>query len=218
MKYPSQVHDSSDFEKLTKALSTLTGHFASVDDLLTAFGLANMPLAQRYGIMFGFMTFILTVCSVLVLLTMGGSFKRMAEQAAQGEVSVPDVVTARSGRPLLLERLLAARARMTNLNYTKPKVSAVDTKLTSMILNVDIGCSNVPDLVDSSSPKTNRIIPTTYQNEYVEAYRKCQDRPGGTNWFYHLCTCNILFKPHATLSPFLNNNRSCIVRPTRSSL
>ena len=184
MRYPSQVDESSDFEKLTKALSTLTGHFASVDDLLTAFGLSNMPPAQRYGIMFGFMTFILTVCSVLVLLTMGGSFKRMAEQAAQGEVSAPDVVTARSGRPLLLERLLAARARMINLNYTTPKVSTVDTKLTTMILNVDIGCGNVPDLVDSSSAKANRIIPPDYQNEYVEAYRKCQDRPGGTNSFF----------------------------------
>jgi len=182
MGYPQQVEDSSDFEKLTKAFTLLTGHFSSFDDFLAAFGLANMPAAQRYGIMFGVLTFVLTVSSVVALLTFGGSFKRIAEQSAQGDVIVPDVVTSRSGRPLLLERLLEARERMITKNYEKPQTSTSDSKLTKMVLNVDIGSGKVSDLVDESAATRNaqeRLIPPGYQAEYVEAYRKCQDKPFG---------------------------------------
>ena len=125
----------------------------------------------------------LTVSSVVALLTFGGSFKRIAEQSAQGDVIVPDVVTSRSGRPLLLERLLEARERMMTKNYEKPQTSTSDSKLTKMVLNVDIGSGKVSDLVDESVAREKtqeRLIPPGYQAEYVEAYRKCQDKPFGT--------------------------------------
>jgi hypothetical protein len=181
MKYPPQMDESSDFEKLTKALSTLTGKFASFDDFLEAFGLASMPAAQRYGIMFGFLVFILTVAAVVMLLTIGGSFKRMQDQAKQ-EVCVPDVVAARVGRALLFERLLEARDRMISTNYEKPVTASSDSKLTTMLLNVDIGNRKLSDLVDHTcevKDAQQREFPTGYQADYVEAYRKCQDKLGG---------------------------------------
>jgi hypothetical protein len=182
MKYPPQIDESSDFEKLGKALSTLTGKFASADDFLEAFGLASMPVAQRYGIMFGFLVFLLTVAAVVMLLTIGGSFKRMQDQAKQ-EVCVPDVVAARSGRALLFERLLEARDRMISANYEKPVTSSSDSRLTKMLLNADIGNRKLSDLVDNTGEATDaqqRELPHGYQADYVEAYRKCQDKLGGT--------------------------------------
>lgn len=174
-------HDgSSDFEKLTRALESLTGVFGSVDNFLAAFGLANMPTAQRYGILFGICVFTLTLVAVITLLIMGGTFTRMAEQAKTSGPTVPDAITARRMRALLFERLLEARDRMLKENYTPtPPVNGL-TKLTQMLLNVS--CKDVADLVaeDASKRKAaERYIPLGYQENYRTAYLTCQDKPGG---------------------------------------
>jgi RimJ/RimL family protein N-acetyltransferase len=174
-------HDgSSDFEKLTRALESLTGVFGSVDNFLAAFGLANMPTAQRYGILFGICVFTLTLVAVITLLIMGGTFTRMAEQAKTAGPTVPDAITARRMRALLFERLLEARDRMLKENYTPtPPVNGL-TKLTQMLLNVS--CKDVADLVaeDASKRKAaERYIPLGYQENYRTAYLTCQDKPGG---------------------------------------
>eukprot|EP00957_Ditylum_brightwellii_P169871 12929124-Ditylum_brightwellii.AAC.1 len=52
--------DESDWDKIMNALSSVIG-IASFDDLLATFGLVDMPMAQRYGILFGCLTFTLTV-------------------------------------------------------------------------------------------------------------------------------------------------------------
>lgn len=179
---PHLNDDTSDFEKLKNAFHTLTGHVSSVDDFLAAFGLINMPSAQRYGIMFGFIVFILTICAVVTLLVLGGSFSRMAEQLQTGEVTVPDPVSARSKRSLLLEHLLESRDRMVKENYPPPKTTTEITKLMAMILNVPIRSGNVAELTDESEEKRvtqSRFIPPGYQKDYVEAYKACQDKPGG---------------------------------------
>jgi hypothetical protein len=193
-----QMNDSSDFDKLKQAFKTLTGHVSSSDDLLNAFGLANMPAAQRYGIMFGFIVFLFTIAAVVSLLFLGGSFARMQEQTESGEVTVPDPVAARSGRPLLLERLLEARQYMLTTNYAPPVTTTDATNLMKMILNVPIQSGQVTDLTDESSDKRKkqeRFVPPGYQVDYVEAYRTCVDHPGGmyimlcyTCLFYCICT------------------------------
>jgi hypothetical protein len=186
---PHLVDDSSDFEKLTKALSTLTGHFGSVDGILEAFGLAHMPRAQRYGILFGFLVFSLTVCTVMVLLILGGSFRRIAEQAksrAEGDVAadLPNVVAVRTRRPLLYERLLEASLRMWKENYRETTKTSEDlSNIGKMILNADVKMScDVALLADESSAKRKEAeqhVPPGYQEAYIEAYRLCQDKPGG---------------------------------------
>lgn len=180
---PYAVDETSDFEKLKNAFHTLTGHVSSVDDFLAAFGLTNMPAAQRYGIMFGFLVFTLTICAVVTLLVLGGSFARMTEQMQTGEVTVPDPVTARSYRPLVLEYLLEARDRMMKDNYPAIATDTARNKFMNMILNVPIQSgANIAELTDESELKRTkqaRFVPVEYQNDYVEAYRLCQDKPGG---------------------------------------
>jgi hypothetical protein len=182
--------DSSDFEKLTKALKSLTGAFGSVDDLLAAFGLANMPMAQRYGILFGFCVFTFTIIAVVFLLVMGGTFKRMAEQSKTAAPSVPDAITARKSRALLFERLLEMRDYMLQNNYTPvPPVKGL-TKLTEMLLNVS--CKDVTNLVAEDASKriaAERYIPPGYQANYRVAYQMCQDKPGGMNHYSLLSLC-----------------------------
>lgn len=172
--------DSSDFEKLTKALGTLTGAFGSVDDLLAAFGLDNMPVAQRYGILFGVCVFTFTIIAVISLLVMGGTFKRIAEQSKTAAPTVPDAITARKSRALLFERLLEMRDYMLQNNYTPvPPVKGL-TKLTEMLLNVS--CKDVTNLVAEEASKrkdAERYIPPGYEANYRTAYQTCQDRPGG---------------------------------------
>mmetsp|Transcript_15568 Transcript_15568/g.31689 ORF Transcript_15568/g.31689 Transcript_15568/m.31689 type:complete len:480 (-) Transcript_15568:240-1679(-) len=175
-------NDPSDLDKLRDALASITS-ISSTDDVLAAFGLLDMPAAQKYGIMFGFLTFALTVGAVLALLTLGGSWKRIEEQARSGEsVSAPDAVTQRKRRALLLERLLEMREWMTETNYpeksngndkdekngTKSKFSA----LTRMLMMV------TPEEVEQKGKK-KIIFPENYEEEYKAAYRRCQDKTGG---------------------------------------
>lgn len=173
---------SSDFDKLKQAFQTLTGHVSSFDEFLNAFGLSNLPVAQRYGIVFGIIVFIFTIGSVVSLLVMGGSFQRIAQQAETGATTVPDPVRARNDRALLYERLLQARDRMVKENYEKPKTTTEKTNLMLMLLNLPIKTGNVAELADNEEKnrkEQERFVPPGYQNDYREAYRKCQDRPNG---------------------------------------
>eukprot|EP00585_Thalassiosira_rotula_P004960 CAMPEP_0196150240 /NCGR_PEP_ID=MMETSP0910-20130528/31390_1 /TAXON_ID=49265 /ORGANISM="Thalassiosira rotula, Strain GSO102" /LENGTH=94 /DNA_ID=CAMNT_0041413323 /DNA_START=38 /DNA_END=319 /DNA_ORIENTATION=- len=92
---PAPNSDLSDLDKIKQSLTSVTS-ISSLDDVLAAFGLLNMPTAQKYGILFGFLTFLLTVASVFVLLTLGGSWKRIEQQSKSGEsATAPDSVTQR---------------------------------------------------------------------------------------------------------------------------
>jgi hypothetical protein len=191
---PRMIDDTTDFEKLKIALQTLTGHFSTFEDFLAAFGLANMPSAQRYGIMFGFLVFICTIIAVLTLLVLGGSFSRIAEQMQTGEVTVTDPIAVRTNRPLLLETLLESRSRMMQEGYPMPVTTTNMTHLMILILNTPIQVGTaVHELTDENDEKRTiqaQRIPIQYQNDYVEAYRVCQDKPGGKLRF----SVNICFR------------------------
>jgi hypothetical protein len=184
------VNNGSDLDKLWLALSSLSS-INTLDDILEAFGLKDMPAAQRYGIMFGCMTFIFTITAVASLLVLGGTFKRIQEQSETGTSTIPDAVTARVDRPLLLERLLEAREGLMK-NDASPPTQEGFTNLTTTILNVGPSVkvvSETPKLDNESSGKNKTIskkqeasrhIPPGYEANYLTAYRKCQDKPGGT--------------------------------------
>lgn len=175
-------NDPSDLDKLRNALASITS-ISSTDDVLAAFGLLDMPAAQKYGIMFGFLTFTLTVGAVLTLLTLGGSWKRIEEQARSGEsVSAPDAVTQRKRRALLLERLLEMREWMMEINYPEKYICNYNvekngttskfTALTRMLMMV------TPEEVEQKGNK-RVVFPKNYEEEYKAAYRRCQDKTGG---------------------------------------
>lgn len=179
-----------DFEKLQTAFRDLTTKFGSFEDVLQAFGLAKMPPAQRYGVLFGCIVFVLTISAVLMLLTLGGSFKRIAEQSATGEATLLSASEARQQRSLLLEQLLEGRERMVR-RYPDPQVTEKPTALTTMLLNEAPDAAVEVDLDDENNDDSNtkrkqaaavkaRYIPPFYEANYIDAYRKCQDRPGGT--------------------------------------
>ena len=158
----------SDLDKIKQSLSAITS-IASFDDVLAIFGLLEMPSAQKYGIMFGILTFVLTVIAVLSLLTFGGTWKRIEEQAKCGEsATAPDSVTQRKQRALLMERLLESREWMLKTNY--PKTTDKDlrgdqlTPLTTMLM--------------MEAPIKGKIS-KIYEENYKAAYRRCQDKPGG---------------------------------------
>jgi hypothetical protein len=179
--------DHSDFEKLQNAFADLTSKFGSPDNILEAFGLSEMPMAQRYGILFGVLVFVFTVSSVVALLVLGGSFKRIAEQAETGEATLQEGYKSRLGRALLLERLLDSRERLLNSNYPdRPKPKERKTNLTKMLLNVPPPKDNVSSFVDEDATKIQvkvkgqrAEVMVGYKENFVVAYRKCQDQPGG---------------------------------------
>ncbi len=184
----STGNDPSDLDKLRDALSSITS-ISTIDDVLAAFGLLDMPAAQKYGIMFGCLTFTLTVGAVITLLTLGGSWKRIEEQERSGEsVSAPDAVTQRKRRALLLERLLEMREWMLKTNYPEQNIRSGNgddegnefTALTSMLMMV------TPDEVENKGKK-ELVFPENYQEEYKAAYRRCQDKTGGEVHFLMLC-------------------------------
>lgn len=205
MGYNTAGNDVDDLEKLRKAAAEIVARFGSMDNLLESLGLSDMPTAQRYGILFGFVVFTLTLAAVLALLVFGGSFQRLTEQSeAAGQPTTP--LTAhdvRSQRALLLEELLASRERMLKQNYPPPAVTEGLTNLTSMLLNeaprilrsssgsgggsgigIGIGSDNHnKESKDADNNGNNYYIPPLYQENYEHAYRKCQDRPGGA---YHI--------------------------------
>ncbi|GKY91302.1 hypothetical protein MPSEU_000102600 [Mayamaea pseudoterrestris] len=173
--------DTDDFEKLRIAFVEITSKFGSIDALLEAMGLSDMPTAQRYGILFGCLVFVSTVSAVVALLIMGGSFQRIKQQAETGETTIVAPHDARSQRPLLLETLLDARERMMQ-NCVRHERMQGSTKLMSMLANVAPENRKVAakDLLQHDESKGfEYYIPPMYQENYYKAYRTCQDKPGG---------------------------------------
>jgi hypothetical protein len=191
--------DVDDLEKLRRAATELAARFGSVDSLLESVGLAELPTAQRYGIMFGFVVFFLTIAAVIALLAFGGTFKRISEELQTGQPSsIQAAHDLRAQRALLLEQLLEGRERM-NSNYQEPPTTEDLTNLTKMLLNEapmasggslgkgkvngnnDVGKERKEDdLGGKGASQSDRIYPPFYKENYTAAYRKCQDRPGGT--------------------------------------
>mmetsp|Transcript_13605 Transcript_13605/g.34219 ORF Transcript_13605/g.34219 Transcript_13605/m.34219 type:complete len:472 (+) Transcript_13605:104-1519(+) len=173
--------DASDFEKLQQAFSEITASFGSVESILAAFGLSDLPVAQRYGILFGFIVFVTTVSAVLALLVFGGTFKRIVEQNTTGRPSVETDYRVRLERPLLLERLISAQERMIKLNYpNRYERKEGFTNLTKMLSSL------APPTKDEQSKtetfnfgNQNAESMVGYKQNYFMGYRKCQDKPGG---------------------------------------
>ena len=178
---PQVNADASDIEKLQLAFQEITKSFGSIESILEAFGLSELPMAQRYGILFGFLVFTFTVSTVIALLVFGGTFKRIAEQATTGKVSVESDYRVRLERPLLLERLISAQKRMIESNYPKRyERKEGTTNITKML------CSVAPpknekeekaDNFDFSIQNAESMV--GYKQNYFMGYRKCQDKPGG---------------------------------------
>ena len=173
--------NSSDTEKLWQALSEITSKFQNIETILQTFGLTTLPVAQRYGILFGCITFLATIATVLLLLLLGGTFSRIAnESKSQNDNGSMDAATSapsdiRQQRSLLYEQLLEQRQRMllrySNVSTTSgPSENDGMTVLTKMLCNVAPSSSN------------SRLSPPQqlgYEENYRLAYRQCQDRPGG---------------------------------------
>lgn len=178
-----QNDETGDFEKLMAAFGEILGKFSSVHDVLEAFGLADMPVAQRYGILFGFVTFFCTVSTVVALLIYGGTFKRMAEQAETGNVTLASPHDARAQRALLYETLLESRQRMLRENYPNRERTERRTNLTNMLLNVKPPKEQQQERKKKKSSTSNENNAPTpvelYKQNYAHAYRVCQDKMGG---------------------------------------
>lgn len=179
---------ASDLEKVMEALSFLTS-VRSLNDVLGVFGLQDLPSAQKWGIIFGIMTFTVTVGTVITLLVLGGSFKRIAEQEETGGVSIPGAVEERVNRPLLLERLLEAQIRLLE-KYDAEKIYTDGmTPLVTVLLNIAPDISKAMKLRDTlveegaeeskKKEELKKYIPDGYEKNYIHAYRRCQDKPGG---------------------------------------
>lgn len=178
--------ESSDLEKLTAALSFIT-KVKNFDDVLGVFGVENLPPAQKYGILFGCIVFSVTISTVLFLLVAGGSFKRIAEQEKHGGSFIPDAIEERAGRPLLLETLLEARERLLKKYPIETAVEGM-TPLTKELLNIAPDVAKAQDVTATICGAENekkkmeelkKFIPDGYEENYVYAYRRCQDKPGG---------------------------------------
>jgi hypothetical protein len=191
---PHANADTSDFEKLQMAFQEVTAKFGSMEDILEAFGLKDMPKAQRYGVLMGCVVFFCTVGAVLALLAFGGSFKRIAEQTQTGDYTIESDYTTRQDRPLLLERLIDARERLLAENYPdREQRKNRSTNLTKMLLSVPPP-KDIPGGVDdngakqSVNKKQDRAAEMDgFKENFVWAYRKCQDKPGGENSVVLLC-------------------------------
>ena len=183
----------SDLEKVLKSLEFITS-VRSFDDVLSIFGLDNLPTAQKYGIIFGIITFTVTVSTVLALLVMGGSFKLIAEQSKTGGVAIPDAIEERVTRPLLLERLLEAQEFLLKKYHPVQKTEGM-TLLMKMFVNIAPDVAKAQEvtanfMVKNESDKKKKdeklkaFIPEGYEQNYISAYRRCQDKPGGKKYLH----------------------------------
>lgn len=125
----------SDLDKLLSAFDMIKS-ITSINSLLEAFGLDNLPAAHKYGLFFGCLTFILTVSTVLFLLVFGGSFTRIKQQSEGGTSSIPSSLEVRKDRPLLYESLLEARKRMIASYESDSMVNDERTVLMKLLNNV----------------------------------------------------------------------------------
>ena len=173
--------DASDLEKLRLAFHEISNSFGSVESLLESFGLSELPIAQRYGILFGVIVFTLTIATVFALLVFGGSFQRITEQAKTGKVSVESDYRVRLERPLLQERLISAQVRMMTSNYPnrynrKEGYTNLTKMLSSLTPPKDDDGNNVENFRFGEQNAEKMI---GYKQNYFMGYRKCQDKPGG---------------------------------------
>jgi hypothetical protein len=155
-----------------------------------------MPSAQKYGIMFGILTFVLTVIAVLSLLTFGGTWKRIEEQAKYGaSATAPDSITQRKNRALLMERLLESREWMLKTNYPNAGKGKGDefTPLTTMLM--------------MEAPIKGKIT-KVYEENYKAAYRRCQDKPGGE--VFNKYPLLVLSTSNLLINTFLSCNNDAI--------
>ena len=112
--------------------------------------------------------------AVLALLTMGGTWERIEQQAKSGaSATAPDSVTQRKRRALLLERLLENREWMMKTNYPK---SGEEEKQGG---DAKKKFTNLTTMLMTQAPKEGEVIPEGYEKNYKSAYRRCQDKPGG---------------------------------------
>ena len=160
---------SSDLDKLKEALSILT-KYNSVEEVLEAAGLSTLPLAQRYGIIGGIITFTLTISAVIALLVFGGSFDRIVEQSENTAPILMDPVEARLKRALILEELLEKREIMMGEKAKRKKDHPCEkdhSKLACRLMNAP------------PPKKATDYLGKEFEANYIEAYRVCQDKPGG---------------------------------------
>jgi hypothetical protein len=199
----------SDLDKLYTVLHDLLASFGSIDGLLQAFGLHNLPMAHRYGILLGLVVFIGTISAVVLLLIFGGSFDRIKVQAMTGESTILSAGQARRGRALLYEQLLDARRRMVaaygNENYNATAAATYSSgsgscssssPLLRLLLHQAPSKVPPPNLLNEAGDEnkkpnnnkkskqqhpttTEQFVPPMYKENYVKAYRRCQDRPAG---------------------------------------
>lgn len=165
----------SDIDKIKSALGFV--QVPSVSLLLNGFGLSSLPLPQRVGILFGVFTFLFTVVAVILLLYLGGSFKRMKDQAKNGDKPLPhENIRVRENRPLLLERLLETRDWMLKTNYPNRTLkNGTTAPLLEMLLNT--APANHGNILDAKVPIDDETA-QAYQKSYVHAYHRCVDKPG----------------------------------------
>jgi len=181
---------SSDLDKLKIALSSLA-KLTSLDAILEAFGITTLPMAQRYGILFGCLTFFITLTAVMSLLIFGGTFQRIKDQNESGKATIPDAMTSRSERPLLLETLLEARERMSK-SFTEKLISNGEmTPLTKLLIIVSpdlkyLNDSDVSSLIEEDEQKKKAnfenlcgSVPPGFEENYLTAYHTILDSPGG---------------------------------------
>lgn len=215
----------SDLEKVLESLSFITS-IRSLNDVFEVFGLATLPTAQKYGIFFGILTFTLTVGTVFALLILGGSFKRIVEQETGVASSIPSAIEERVNRPLLLERLLESQERMVK-KYPADILTEGLTALAKMLMNVAPDVAKAQEAMatlieeDDMNKKENekddkkskeasakrreelkKFIPEGYEANYIKAYRKCQDKPGGMIQKFDYTTINfsVIFLYHDYLT------------------
>ena len=182
MPIPSSSTTTSDLEKLLSVFSSLR----SANDIFDVFGVGNLPQAQKYGIILGIVTFTVTVSAVIILLILGGSFKRIATQAEDAESGImPNSIEQRLMRPLLLERLLEASERMVKRYELAWMESDVKNKkkvakysvLTELLMNVapDVCKAQkmMSTLSDNKGKTTKKVQKITKQ---TAAHRTLQDR------------------------------------------
>lgn len=210
--------DASDWDKLQLAFQEVTAKFGSIENILEAFGLADLPVAQRYGILFGCIVFVTTVGSVMALLVFGGTFQRIAEENKTGRSAIESDYRVRLDRPLLMERLLAAQQRLLRENYPcRAQRKEGMTALTKML-------SSVPPPKDERNGDSHGVdfnlqraeIMVGYKQNFILGYRKCQDKPGGElvcpRMHIMLDMCMALttifgLKMHAPISTCISNTR-----------
>ena len=121
----------------------------------------------------------------------------MTEQAQTGGASIPDAIEERVTRPLLLERLLEAQQRLLE-KYPIPAKTEKMTPLCEMLVNIAPDIAKAKEMTANltveneadkkiKDDKLKDFLPDGYEKNYVRAYRRCQDKPGGELLF--LCRC-----------------------------